>query len=229
MCYFCRQELLLALASIRKRTSEGDRGSNVLMRLFIAVALPHPLQEEIERHTASLRERLGASVMKWVPARNMHLTIKFLGEVPQTHVPPLQEMLGSTAAECGAFTLTIGGFGCFPGRGKPRILWIGVEPEKALITLRQRIEAGAAQLGYPRDHQPFSGHLTIGRVRRDLENADLGVLRSVVLDTEIGLIGRATIDSMHLFRSDLQPAGPIYTSIFSAPLSPAAAFARGGS
>jgi 2'-5' RNA ligase len=88
-----------------------------------------------------------------------------------------------------------------------------------LASLQRGIEAGASRLGYEQEERDFSPHLTIGRVRQNASPLDLQKVRTALDTIQLGNIGIARVDSIHLFKSDLQPGGSIYTKLFSAPLS----------
>jgi 2'-5' RNA ligase len=149
----------------------------------------------------------------------MHLTLRFLGEVGAERITFVEELLSKEAGSRPAFEVIIEGFGCFPSKGRPRVLWLGVRAGQVLYDLQRHLEVALSDAGFPADEQPFSAHLTLGRVRRNPSTEEMRKLRAIVHETEIGLVGAATICRIHLFRSDLQETGPIYTSIFSAPLT----------
>jgi 2'-5' RNA ligase len=188
------------------------------LRAFIAIDPPAPLQESIEEQISRLRQTLGKDVIRWVPARNMHLTLKFLGNTPATHLDFLKQMLSQAADSTPKFDLTIGGFGSFPTSNRIRVLWVGVHAPAALASLQREIEAGAARLGYEKDGRPFSPHLTVGRVRQGIDARNLQKIRDTITGFQLGRIGTAGVDSVHLYQSDLHADGSVYTRLFSAPL-----------
>ncbi|MBI5965591.1 MAG: RNA 2',3'-cyclic phosphodiesterase [Chloroflexi bacterium] len=190
-----------------------------LLRAFIAIEFPQPIKDAIERQTARLRQTLGNDLIRWVPAQNMHLTLKFLGDIAASHVDFLKQMLAREADTHPQFDLQIGGLGSYPTSKRPRVLWVGLHAPADLASLQKSIEAGACRLGYEQEERPFSPHLTLGRVRQNLSPADLPKIRAALDNIQLGNIGTARVDSVHLIRSDLQPSGSIYTNLFSAPLS----------
>lgn len=188
------------------------------IRAFIAIDLPSSLQESIEEQISHLRQTLGNDAIRWVPAHNMHLTLKFLGNIPGTHLDFLKQMLSQAADSAQKFDLTIGGFGSFPTSNRIRVLWVGVHAPAALASLQREIEAGAARLGYEKDGRSFSPHLTVGRVRQGIDTGQLQRIRNAVAEIQLGRIGTARVDSVHLYQSDLHADGSVYTRLFSAPL-----------
>ncbi len=190
-----------------------------LLRAFIAIEFPQNIKDAIERQTARLRQTLGNDLVRWVPAQNMHVTLKFLGDIAASHVEFLKQMIARESESHQQFDLQIGGLGSYPTSKRPRVLWVGLHAPADLASLQKSIEAGACRLGYEQEERPFSPHLTLGRVRQNLSPADLPKIRSALDNIQLGNIGTARVDSVHLIRSDLQPSGSIYTNLFSAPLT----------
>lgn len=190
-----------------------------LLRAFIAIELPANILDAIEKRTAPLRQALGDNSIRWVPAQNMHLTLKFLGDIATSHVDFLRQFLTREANSHKQFDLQLGGLGAFPTSRQPRLLWIGIHAPSDLVSIQKSIEAGSSRLGYEPNERPFSPHLTIGRARQSISQTELQKIRSTLESIQLGNIGTAKIDSIHLIKSDLQPTGSIYTKLFSAPLS----------
>jgi 2'-5' RNA ligase len=190
-----------------------------LLRAFIAIELPQRTRNAIERQTAPLRQSLGNNLIRWVTSENMHLTLKFLGDVAASHLNFLKQALAQAADAHPQFDLQIGGLGSYPSARNPRVLWIGLHAPDVLTSLQKNIEAGVVRLGYEQEERAFSPHLTIGRVRQNANLSDLPKIRAMLDKTQLGNIDIARIDSVHLFKSDLNPGGSVYTKLFSAPLS----------
>ena len=188
------------------------------IRVFIAVDLPPAIQESVEKQTAPLRRTLGDDLIRWVPAKNMHLTLKFIGNIAALHLDFLKQMLTQSVNSQRQFDLQIGGIGSFPNLKRPRVLWVGIHAPADLTSLQKNVEAGAVRLGYEKEERGFSPHLTLGRVRQNVNVADLQRIRSALENTQIGRIGTATIEAVHLYKSDLHTDGSIYTKLLSVPL-----------
>lgn len=189
-----------------------------LLRAFLASELPASLQDAIQFATSGLRTTLGNDLIRWVPARNIHLTLKFLGDVSPASLDLIRQMLTREAAQFPAFDLEVEGIGSYPTSRRPRVLWIGLNAPATLASLQHAIETAASRLGYGSEERGFSPHLTIGRVRQTVSAAELQKIRAALEGTKIGRIGSAHVDTVHLFKSDLQPTGSVYTKLFSAPL-----------
>lgn len=189
------------------------------LRAFIAIDLPQPIQEAIEKQTSRLRQAAGDGLVRWIPPQNIHLTLKFLGNIAASHMDFLKQLLHQTADSHQPFDVQIGGIGSFPNSKLPRVLWAGVHAPADLASLQKTIETGAARLGYEKEARPFSPHLTLGRVRQGIDPRDLQKISSALNGIQIGNIGSARVDAVHLYKSELRPEGSLYTKLFSAPLS----------
>lgn len=180
------------------------------MRLFVAVDLDPPAREAVAAATAALRRHpvIGAASVKWVEPRNLHLTLRFLGEVEDGAVEAAAGAL-TPASPLPAFRTALGSFGAFPARGAPRVIWVGAREGAATLgALRDEVARRLLPLGYTPDTQAYRPHLTVGRVRRAA-----GGLRAALTAASAGIdlrqvswrVGRAV-----LFESRLSAAGPAY-------------------
>ncbi len=179
------------------------------MRLFVAVALEPRARAAVAAAVEKLRRHraLGAASVKWVETRNLHLTLRFLGEVETDASRAVAEAL-APASPLPAFRVTLGSFDAFPPRGAPRVIWIGVQAgAPALGALREEVARRLAPLGYRPDRQRYRPHLTVGRVRRaggglrealtggssgsEIQVVQWGVGRAALLESRLGPAGRA--------------------------------------
>jgi 2'-5' RNA ligase len=189
-----------------------------LLRAFIAVEIPSALQHTILESTTSLRETLGDDLIRWVPSQNVHLTLKFLGDVSPSNLDLIKQMLTAEAAQHPCFEMQAEGIGSFPNPRRPRVIWIGLHAPAALESLQRGIESASARLGYSADEKNFSPHLTIGRVKQNLSAPEIQHIRTELEKTKIGLLGIVHVGAAYLFKSDLRPSGSVYTRLFSAPI-----------
>ncbi len=187
------------------------------MRVFIAIEIPPQIQQAIRKATSGLHSELGEAI-RWVPPENIHMTVKFLGDVSLGQMDLLTQALGVEADSVPAFDMHVGGFGSFPNVKRARVLWIGVQAPAEMQELARGIESACARLGHESENREFSLHLTIGRVRQDATPMDAQRIRRALEATTIDSLGTARVDSVHLFKSDLKPSGAVYTKLFSAPL-----------
>jgi 2'-5' RNA ligase len=188
-----------------------------MLRAFIAVEIPAGIQQKIQQETAHLRKGIH-SLVRWVPAQNMHLTLKFLGDVSPNSVEFIKQMLRTEAENISCFDLHLAGIGAFPNLKRPRVLYVGIHAPAALDMLARGIESASRKLGYEPEERPFSAHLTLGRVRQNVNAAEQQQIRRAIEATQVDLLGTARVDSVHLYKSDLNPGGSVYTRLYSAPL-----------
>ncbi len=176
------------------------------MRLFVAIELEDALKRSLFAMIDGLSEF--RRDVRWVKAEQMHLTVKFLGEVASEDLGQVQDACGQSAAGCGPFTLAIDGAGCFGPRGKVRVIWGGMKsPPPELLDYAAGCEDALAELGFEREQRPFSAHMTIGRVRDDRSG---GRLREAV-ETLRTRETSQNVDTITLFQSELRPEGARYT------------------
>jgi len=178
------------------------------MRCFVAVELPRPMREEIGR----LQSRIATDGLRLVKAELVHVTIKFLGEVPQEKVGAVTEALGRVKA--APFPVRVLGMGAFPGR-TVRVVWLGLTGN--FQELYQNVEQALRPLGFPPEARGFSPHVTLGRVARPDEemNRRLG---ERIADFSSSDLGSFTVDRFYLKKSTLTRGGPIYEDLAGFPL-----------
>lgn len=190
-----------------------------VIRAFIAINLTAEIQERLEDITTSFKRQLNDVPVRWVPSGNIHLTLKFLGDVSVANIEILTELLSSEAAGHKPFEISVGGIGAFPHNRRPRVIWVGVEAPADLLLIQNGIESAMARIGYPREERPFSPHLTLGRVSRNANSSDVHQISRVLESSKVGFLGATNVRQISLYRSDLTPKGAVYTEIYSAPLS----------
>lgn len=191
-----------------------------LLRAFIALEIPAKVQKNIHHATSNLRSEIGL-LIRWVPAENMHLTLKFLGDISSANVEILNGIIGAEAQSHPCFDIHLTGLGAFPSPKRPRAIYIGILAPTELETLQHAVESAANRLGYKSEAdggRSFSPHLTVGRVKKNLSSADQQKIRRALDETKIDSLGTARVDSVHLYKSDLKPTGSVYTRLYSAPL-----------
>jgi RNA 2',3'-cyclic 3'-phosphodiesterase len=189
------------------------------IRAFIAVSFPPHIQDHLERVSRQLRENLPGVPMRWVPVKNVHLTLKFLGNVPESSLDMLQNLLKEEAALHSAFKISLGDLGAFPNVKRPRVIWIGITAPQELKSLAKGIGRATESIGFPSEERPFSPHLTLGRVGRQITTGDLQRIGDAVLSIRPAPSEWTSVNEIHLYRSDLQPGGAFYTRLISAPLA----------
>jgi 2'-5' RNA ligase len=179
------------------------------MRTFIAIEIP----DEIKQQMAEVQRRLkGTGVdASWTRPEGIHLTLKFLGEIPDSQVADIMSALTRTAGDTGGFRLEIEGVGTFPNSKNARVVWIGVSGDiEKLTKLQAAVEDAMAKLDMEREDRPFTPHLTLGRIKyiRSKESW-LSTLEEI---KDIKLAG-FDVNAISLMKSELKRTGAVYTEI----------------
>ncbi|HYP27893.1 MAG TPA: RNA 2',3'-cyclic phosphodiesterase [Blastocatellia bacterium] len=184
------------------------------IRTFICIEIPESIKERIRGLQQSLR-RIDAQA-SWVKPENIHLTLKFLGDVESTRIERVRDGVERASGSTSRFQVTVGGAGCFPSPKSPRVLWVGLSgmPDE-LLKLHKQIEDSLAREGFPRDAKKFSPHLTIARLRAP-RNASQLAEALIATGFEPGTFEAREVIVM---RSDLNPKGSIYTPQAIIPLN----------
>ncbi len=185
------------------------------MRLFIALTPPPTIQREVWEAFAPLRAR--PLPVKWVAPENVHLTLKFLGEVAAERQPEIVAALSSATQGTKTITLVVRGAGAFPNTRAPRVVWAGIEPDPAIEILADRVERSCAPLGFSPEGRPFRPHLTLGRAERDARARDWGGVAELL--DGLPLATSAVLDGVDLVRSELRRGGSVYHRVHRERLS----------
>jgi 2'-5' RNA ligase len=185
------------------------------IRTFVAVPVPGAVTGFI----AQIQKRLKTSRIniRWIPAANIHLTLKFLGDIEPARVPEIKTQLNVASRSTAPFVLNAKGIGVFPNRRQARVMWVGLIGDLShLERLKQNIESGLTPLGFKRDRRPFRAHLTIGRMRQRPDPKALDVLLEPLKDDT----GEPfTIDQIRFYQSVLRPSGAEYKLLHTASLA----------
>ncbi|GMR04302.1 MAG: RNA 2',3'-cyclic phosphodiesterase [Thermodesulfobacteriota bacterium] len=148
--------------------------------------------------------------VSWVNPSNIHLTLKFLGEVDETRIDQIGEALEKAASGIRPFSLSTGKLGGFPNIANPRVLWLGLEGGEEAVELQKKIDETLAGLGFEKEKRAFHPHLTLARIRNPADGRALGAL-AIKLRHDINI--EFTVDSFILFRSKLTPSGAEYSEL----------------
>jgi len=179
------------------------------MRAFIAIELPAVLIETLRAIQAGLIKKAGESVdISWSRPENIHLTLKFLGEIDPVRVEDICGGLERAAEGISPFSLAAGGVGGFPGLKTPRVIWVGIKECTALAELQKNIDERLVELGFEKEDRPFHPHLTLCRIKSAPAGRIVGKAASE-LAHEANVVFKA--DSFVLFKSELSPKGAKYS------------------
>ncbi len=171
------------------------------MRLFIAIPLPEAVREKLSELYQSM------DGVRWQSQGQLHITLKFLGETDRDQLPEL--IRGLKSIRHSAFQMTISGFGTFPGKGRPKILWIGIARPEPLKDLQQKIEQQCIEIGFEAEDRPFIPHITLARIkgtpRRD-------VMSFINQHKKVRIPG-VPVNEFVLYESKLDPDGAVHEKV----------------
>lgn len=181
-------------------------------RLFVAIDLPAPLKDQL----SALTTRIDG--VRWTETENLHLTLRFIGDVPQETAEAIQAALSDVHSP--PFSLQLNGVGTFPAnpRKPPRIVWAGLSNPPAVQSLHEKIEKTVSDLGPTPDNRPYTPHITLGRVK----SADDGTISAIrqFLERNAAFHSEAFVPvEFHLIESQLSSSGPKYVSLARYPLA----------
>jgi len=192
------------------------------VRSFIAISLPEIIVKRLAQQIESIKDAIPHGVIRWVRAENIHLTLKYLGDVPTNALTEITKSINQLASRHAAFAFEVVSFGCFPNLKSPRTLWIDIrEPSGALLHLQSDLEDVVADLGFPRERRRFHPHLTIGRVSNNVHRAARIDLAERLAQVKVERIGVVQVREIRLMRSDLRPTGAVYSQLSAAALKEA--------
>jgi len=195
-----------------------DRGAELSripeqIRSFIAIEL----SEEARKGLARLRKELERDehkFVKWVDPGGIHLTLKFLGNVPSQRVTEITEAMRRAVRGTAPFSLEVSGLGAFPNLKQIRVLWVGIGGElDRLSTLQQSVDSALAALGFAREERPFVPHLTLARVREGTSAPEKKGFGELVGSATFEEKYPVEVEAIRLMRSQLTPAGAVYTCL----------------
>jgi 2'-5' RNA ligase len=186
----------------------------MMIRAFIAITPPPTLQQTM----AEVRQVFQGFALRWrwVTPDHIHLTLRFLGNMPDESVPPLLQVMEQAAQGQTAFPLRARALGCFPHPARPRVLWVGLDdPNQALGRLNERLMAALTPLGFPPEDRPFHPHLTLARVQNMMPSSHLLSMLQTYQNQDFG---EFLVTQLHIVQSQLQRGGAVHTILRSVTL-----------
>lgn len=173
------------------------------MRIFIAVPLPDVVKSALKNLQVS------TDYIRWQPPRQLHITLKFLGDISSDDLQMLEQKLTDISQQ--PFNLQLTQWGTFPEKGKPKVIWVGVEPRENITALHKKVEKSCAALGFDEDNRSYLPHVTLGRSK----NVSRGKVSEIMLNPEpVGF----SVQQFGIFKSELSPEGAKHTLIKKYPL-----------
>ena len=185
-----------------------------IIRTFIALELPPAvisLLAKVQENLKSMKFRA-----KWVRPENIHLTLKFLGNINPGDIDKIGGAMMAAVDDFAALTLVARGIGVFPGIKRPRVIWVGLGGQIQLLFAMQRVlEDNLAALGFKKEKRQFKGHLTLGRFR---QSVNPNTIRRVLQEFGNLASEEFTARRVIFYKSDLKPTGAVYSQLRQAVL-----------
>ncbi len=180
-----------------------------MIRSFLAIELPESIRKKVEEIQRELK--LSRADVRWVSPENIHLTLKFFGNIDESRIDPIAKSLEGPVQTFPPFSLSLCGIGSFPHAKTPRVIWMGLkEGKEKLIALQKRVEEELRGIGFEPEERDFHPHLTLGRARSSQGRDELVGAMERYRSQEFG---NFEVERVVLFKSDLRPSGPIYTRL----------------
>src|SRR3972149_10405070 len=181
-----------------------------VLRAFVALEMPLAIQNALREISADLKEKLNGLPLRWLPIENIHLTLKFLGEISENSLDSISALLEAQANTIQPFEIRLAGTGLFPKARRPNVVWVGMDAPEDLLLLQHRIETDLSRLGYPAEQRKFSPHLTLARGQRNAHPRDLERIGDDIKLLKVVTSATALVDKITLFSSELRPSGAVY-------------------
>jgi 2'-5' RNA ligase len=198
--------------------SEASNAADALperVRAFLSIGVPEAIARGLDRVKRRLEEALPGDLVRWTPTGQIHLTLRFLGDIPASALPELETTLRHAATTAGPLDLEAEGLGCFPNARQPRVLWVGLRGDlEALQRLQARLDAATGAWAEKAESRSFHPHLTLGRVR-DGAFRQARQVGEALGSVAVPLLGRWRAEQFHLLRSQLSPQGARHTVLAS--------------
>ena len=179
-------------------------------RIFCAIEIPEHVRQRISDHAHRLRELLPDAQASWTKVDNIHLTLKFLGNISSQNVSSAADAASQAVADFSPFQIRVERTGAFPSRGPAKVLWIGInDPTGHLTELQRKLEAECEKRGFAKEDRAFHPHLTLARLRSSRGARSLAEKHKQLVFPA----AEVNVSSLIIFRSELSSKGSRYTVI----------------
>ncbi len=201
-----------------------------MIRVFLAIELPSDLRGALSTIQQDLKRRVERTVdrqarISWVQPASIHLTLKFLGDMPEESIESLHRAIEQVASGHQAIPIPLERLGVFPRLQQPRVLWAGPsesweqgDDALRLRALHRAVEDCCQAAGFAPEGRPFSSHLTLARIKEGERQVGQALTRSGVMDHPM-TIGMLPVEAIILMKSDLRPTGSVYTKLWEVRIS----------
>ncbi len=190
-----------------------------MLRTFIAVDFPPETLTKITKIIGYFKTQTPMDALKWVSAENLHLTIKFIGDIPEDKLAQVKMVIKKSLVDKHPFKIGVGGLGMFPNKHNPRVIWLGVTYDQTLRDIHHVLNHSLKSTGIEPDNRDYSPHLTIARIRQRAREETRQEIGATLSKFKIDSLGEIKINEIILYQSELTRNGPIYTPLLSQPLN----------
>lgn len=183
------------------------------MRAFIAIDLPPQCLTPIHQLMTQLKALIPPTALRWTDPQQLHLTLKFLGEISETTAIDVQNGMQATLTSQPPFDLEIKGTGVFPSRRAASVVWLGVTASPDLMQLHEQLNQALHAVGIKPDKKHFNPHITLGRVRRPVDTKTRLWIGDVVDRFSSETFAQFLVQAVHVYQSELTPQGAFHTKL----------------
>ena len=189
------------------------------IRTFIAIELDDALKTALTQVQEQLKSARVSRIGRWISPNSIHLTLKFLGNVPVARIAEIEQAIRQACASFAPFDISLAGAGCFPNARRPRVIWVGVDGDvETLNRLQRSIESELSSIGFATEKRRFHPHLTLARIRDSARPHEREEMAKLIAAAQVDTSASMTVQDISLMRSDLRPTGAVYTRLAAIPL-----------
>ncbi|MDF1513165.1 MAG: RNA 2',3'-cyclic phosphodiesterase [Anaerolineae bacterium] len=178
------------------------------LRAFLAIPLPPTIISQLDRIQRHLQHKCPNRHIRWVNPHTIHLTLYFIGDMPETQIPQVSDTMKPLIETVHTFNCNVENLGTFPNTKRPNVIWAGIQDsEMQLTALHALVNQGMSDCGFSAETRKFTPHLTIGRVNRRTPLSDRMLIGSEVMQYHVGILGSVEVTEVVFYKSILKPTG----------------------
>lgn len=190
-----------------------------MLRTFIGVNFPPEINRKIGKIIAYFKTQTPGDALKWVSTLNLHITIKFLGDIPENKLDQVKAILSESLQDTAPFTINIEGMKIHPDKRNPRLILLGVTENGSLTDIHAILDRALTAVGVDPDNRKFRPHITIARINQRCKRETIKGLVETLSQFKVDSLGDIRVEQVILYKSELTPKGSIYSSLMAAPLN----------
>lgn len=196
------------------REAVGGNPTMEQIRTFVAIELDDALKAALRQAQKQLERSRVAHIGRWVSPDSIHLTLKFLGNVPVNRVDELRQAIHRACESFAPFHISLTSLRCFPNVRRLRVIWVGVGGDlETLMRLQRLVESELNRIGFKPERRGFTPHLTLARIRNRARRHEREEMGKLISTEQVDATASMTVREVSLIRSDLKPSGAVYTRL----------------